>query len=561
MFTAFLEWLFETVNKAVSGFATMVLTTIGSDLTLIDQNFPAFQIYNDTVIAIGVALAFLICFSNIIKTISAPIVGEDGESPITLSIRMLIAIVLVIFSIDIMKTALQVVTTMQAMILNTTAASTARVYPTIDYPAILGGFIAVSSGAFILLSLLMLILFAYNYLMVVIQLLQRYIYLGILTYASPLAIATLASRATSGIFYEFIKMYAGQCMLLLLTTWGVEIMMHTAMNMSAGFLQYLLLLLLAKAITQFEAILNKLNLNTAPSGRAFMGEFLMLRPLVAGAARGLSGIMNNSKINKNDSKGINVQGKVWSRNGADGKSVGLDANNKTSKPVYDAKVVKTADGFRMSKNSIDNTGQYQASKAAIAAGAIGKDIDGNPRNITTGTGAVGVFTNLADSRQRTRDTQAVVSERMQKTAEINGAIDKVNNALSSVATSIPGKELATSLNMKETNPNIELQGAFTHSGRNDGYMTGYASISTPRGETRDQLVAVSLNGAEGLPGFFDTATYMRIGDTGARVYTVMSERDRKSANVEMQYNAANEEAKEINQRYEQDQENEQQNKQ
>ena len=559
MFTAFLEWLFETVNKAVSGFATMVLTTVGADLTLIDQNFPAFQIYNDTVVAIGIALTVLICITNLIKSISLPFIGDDGENPVTIFIRTLVSVVIVLYSIDIMKTVLQFVTTLQAMILNTTAASTSRVYPAIDYQAMLGGFVVVSSGAFILLSLLLLILFAYNYLAVVIQLLQRYIYLGILTYASPLAFASLASRATHGIFIEFVKMYVGQCMLLLLTTWGVEIMMHTATNMSAGFLQYLLLLLLAKAITQFEAILNKLNLNTAPSGRAFFGELLVLRPLVAGAARGIGGILQNAKGPKGDSKGMSFQGSVWGKSNVNAKTA-VDANNKTSKPAYDAKVVKTADGFRISKNSVDKTGQYQATKATIAAGAIGKDIDSNTRSILTGTGAAGVFTNLSDSRQRMKDTSAVVAERMQKTAEINSAIDRVNNAMSSVATSISGRELATGLNMRETNPNIELKGAFTHSGKNDGYLTGYASISNPRGETRDQLIAVSLNGADGLPGFFDSATYMRIGDTGARVYTVMSEKNRKAANMEMQYKAANEEAIEINQRFEQEQENEQQNK-
>lgn len=563
MFTAFLEWLFETVNKSISGFATMVLTTIGSDLTLIDQNFPVFQIYSDTVITLGIGFAFLIAVINVIKSIAAPVVDEDLESPVTILLRTLGTIILVYFSIDIMKTGLQFITIMQDMILNTTAAATHKVYPTLDFASMLGGFVAVTSGAFILLSLIMLAIFAYNYLIVVIQLLQRYIILGVLTYASPLAMATGASKTTSGIFSAFVRMYVGQFVLLLLSTWGIEIMMYTASNMSAGFLQYLLLLLFAKTITQFEMMLNKLNINVTPTARSFLGELLILRPLMTGAARGISGAVSafsnkNSTASSAKTSGTLLKGNIGGRGNDQSK---YDANGNTSKPVYDSKVVQTAQGFRLSKNSVDSTGQYKATKSQVMAGAIGRDLDGNKRNLVTGTGGAGVFSNLTDSRQRSQETSAVIADRMAQTADINSSIERVNNAMGMVATSISGHELSKSLNMKESNPNIELTGAFTHSGLNDNYLTGYASITGPRGQTRDELVAVSLNGADGLPGFFDTTTYTKIGDTGVRIYSVMTPRDMKAAEVEEQYKATREEATEINQKFEQDQQYEREHEQ
>ena len=545
MFSSFLEWLFGTVNTAVSGVAAEILTSVGADMTTLETTFPALSVFTDTMRALGLVFLFIIFCCSMIVSYSSPIFGSRAAgNPISIIIKTLAAGIGVILSVEICKTVLTYVMEMQQMLLDTLAAG--QTYPELNFSVIIGGGIAGATGAFALVALILLLIFAYNYLQVIIQLLQRYCYLGILTYTSPLAFAMAGSPETSGIFWSWVKMYFGQCALVLLSTWGVEIMLYTGSHMSgAGMVQFLLMLVMLKSITQFETILNKLNINVAPSGSGFIGEMLLARPLISGAVRGIGGLIAG-KAGRSGAK-TTAQASAAKNNTPSSMFGTTDAKGNTSTPKHDAKVMKTSSGPRLSHNSADTSGQYKMKASTVAGGIVGRDIDGTQHSMLTRGGGYGVFRNVSDSLAASRQTSAVVRERAANTAAINQSIDRVNSAMSDSGRTVAAQDISRALNIPETNSNIELVGTFTHPGRKDEYMIGMANITDNRGLTREEVVAISLDGAQTLPGFFNTSTYTKIGDTGARVYMVQSRQERASLQLEDSYQNARNEVIETNQ--------------
>ena len=90
----------------------------------------------------------------------------------------------------------------------------------------------IANGSVALIALILLIILAWNYLKLLLEVAERYITLGILVFTAPVAFALGASRSTSNIFKSWCRVFASQLFLLVMNAWCLKLFT----NMVAEFL-------------------------------------------------------------------------------------------------------------------------------------------------------------------------------------------------------------------------------------------------------------------------------------------------------------------------------------
>ena len=80
-----------------------------------------------------------------------------------------------------------------------------------------------ASGAVSIISLILVLILAWNYIKLLFEAAERYVLLGVMVYTAPIAFAMGASQVTSSIFSSWCKMLGGQLFLLIMNAWCLRI--------------------------------------------------------------------------------------------------------------------------------------------------------------------------------------------------------------------------------------------------------------------------------------------------------------------------------------------------
>ena len=80
-----------------------------------------------------------------------------------------------------------------------------------------------ANGAVALISLILVLILAWNYIKLLFEAAERYVLLGVLVYTAPVAFSMGASQATSNIFKSWCRMFGGQVFLLLMNAWCLRL--------------------------------------------------------------------------------------------------------------------------------------------------------------------------------------------------------------------------------------------------------------------------------------------------------------------------------------------------
>ncbi|MBQ9839748.1 MAG: hypothetical protein IJO56_09715, partial [Oscillospiraceae bacterium] len=80
-----------------------------------------------------------------------------------------------------------------------------------------------ASGTVSLISLILVLILAWNYIKLLFEAAERYVLLGVLVYTSPVAFAMGASQSTSNIFKSWCRMFGGQVFLLVMNAWCLRL--------------------------------------------------------------------------------------------------------------------------------------------------------------------------------------------------------------------------------------------------------------------------------------------------------------------------------------------------
>lgn len=199
--------------------STSVLGALGCNMDVFLRYFPAAETMYKVFVALSIGLILLNWVWQLFKNFGLG-TGIEAEDPVKLSIRSVLFILLAYFSDDIVSMALKIGGTPYAWIMNSELPAISFA----DFNSVMLVIIgACANGAVALITLILVIILAWNYLKLLLEAAERYVLLGVLIYTAPVAFSMGASQSTSNIFKSWCRMLGGQMLLLVMNAWCLRL--------------------------------------------------------------------------------------------------------------------------------------------------------------------------------------------------------------------------------------------------------------------------------------------------------------------------------------------------
>lgn len=213
------EWLSEQVMHGLDLISTSVLGALGCNMDVFLRYFPAAETMYKVFVALSIGLILLNWVWQLFKNFGIG-AGIEAEDPVKLSIRSVLFILLAYFSDDIISMALKIGGTPYAWIMDSELPAISFA----DFNSVMLVIIgACANGAVALITLILVIILAWNYLKLLLEAAERYVLLGVLIYTAPVAFSMGASQSTSNIFKSWCRMLGGQMLLLVMNAWCLRL--------------------------------------------------------------------------------------------------------------------------------------------------------------------------------------------------------------------------------------------------------------------------------------------------------------------------------------------------
>ena len=300
-----LDWIFEGIVQWIAGFVSelmdsisgIFLETLGTEMDVMEAYFPfmntAYEIFQYT----GWAILLLITVWQLFRAFGGPL--TEAENPWQLIIRSTLFAVLIRFAKGIFLTILLIARGPYAALMDQSIDPGDFKFAGVEQVLTSGITTIVSAATIVglILMLILLIALGWNYFKLLLEVVERYVVVGVLFYTSPLAFSLGGSKATSNVFKSWCRMVGSQLMLLVLNVWflrafnssvGQFVVNGGALKSGGGniFLWMFCSLALLKVGQKFESYLSSLGLSVAQTGSTMGMELLMASRLITGAGGG-----------------------------------------------------------------------------------------------------------------------------------------------------------------------------------------------------------------------------------------------------------------------------------
>lgn len=214
-----MEWIAEQVMNGLDLLTTSVLGALGCDMAVFLRYFPAAETMYSVFVALSIGLILLNWVWQLFKNYGTG-AGIEAEDPVKLTFRSLIFIFLAYFSDDIVQLLLDIGGTPYRWIMTSELPSLNFA----DFNSVMLTIIGVcANGAVTLITLILTLILAWNYLKLLLEAAERYVLLGVLVYTAPVAFSMGAAQSTSNIFKSWCRMFGGQMFLLVMNAWCLRL--------------------------------------------------------------------------------------------------------------------------------------------------------------------------------------------------------------------------------------------------------------------------------------------------------------------------------------------------
>ena len=214
-----MEWIAEQVMNGLDLITTSVLGALGCDMAVFLRYFPAAETMYSVFVALSIGLILLNWIWQLFKNYGTG-AGIEAEDPVKLTFRSLIFIFLAYFSDDIVQLLLDIGGTPYRWIMTSELPSLNFA----DFNSVMLTIIGVcANGAVTLITLILTLILAWNYLKLLLEAAERYVLLGVLVYTAPVAFSMGAAQSTSNIFKAWCRMFGGQMFLLVMNAWCLRL--------------------------------------------------------------------------------------------------------------------------------------------------------------------------------------------------------------------------------------------------------------------------------------------------------------------------------------------------
>ncbi|MDR3209780.1 MAG: hypothetical protein LBT36_04050 [Oscillospiraceae bacterium] len=350
-----LDWIFEGIANWIASIVTSVMDAIsaiflgalGTDMTAMEEYFPfvtsAFVILQYA----AWALLFIITVWQLFRAFGGPI--TEAENPWHLLARSAIFAVLIGFAKPIFGIALDIARAPYTALMDSAMNPGDFTFAGIEN-VISSGLVTLVSAISVvglLLQIILMIALGWNYFKLLLEVVERYVVVGVLCYTSPLAFSLGGSKATNKVFQSWCRMIGSQLLLLVMNVWFLR-----AFNSSVGqfaanggaltsgqgniFLWLFCALAFLKTAQKFDSYLASLGLSVAQTGSGMGMELMMGLRMLSGFAGG--GSKSAGSVFGGSSAGSSAAGGASTASGAGGFAAGLASKFKGNSYVRDAVV-------------------------------------------------------------------------------------------------------------------------------------------------------------------------------------------------------------------------------
>lgn len=198
---------------------TSVLGALGCDMAVFLRYFPAAETMYDAFVGLAIGLILLNWVWQLFRNFGA-VAGIEAEDPLKLSIRSVIFIFCAYYADEIVNIVLHIGGTPYKWIMTSELPALSFA----DFNSVMLTIIGVvANGGVALITLVLVLMLAWNYLKLLFEAAERYVLLGVLVYTAPVAFSMGASQSTSNIFKSWCRMFGGQVFLLVMNAWCLRL--------------------------------------------------------------------------------------------------------------------------------------------------------------------------------------------------------------------------------------------------------------------------------------------------------------------------------------------------
>lgn len=275
---------------AVSG---IFLSALGTDLTVMEEYFPFLSKAFDIMQYTAWAMLFLITVWQLFKAFGGPI--TESEHPLQLIARSSIFALLIGYAKPIFEIVLDIARAPYTALMDVQMSAEDFTFAGVEQVLMSGitTLVSVITVVGLILMLILQISLGWNYFKLLLEVVERYIVVGVLCYTSPLAYCMGGSKATEPVFKSWCRMVGSQLLLLVLNVWflrgfnsavGQFIANAGATSTGQGniFLWMFCALAFLKTAQKFDSYLAAMGLNVAQTGSGMGMELLMSARVLTG---------------------------------------------------------------------------------------------------------------------------------------------------------------------------------------------------------------------------------------------------------------------------------------
>ena len=275
---------------AVSG---IFLSALGTDLTVMEEYFPFLSKAFDIMQYTAWAMLFLITVWQLFKAFGGPI--SESEHPLQLIARSSIFALLIGYAKPIFEIVLDIARAPYTALMDIQMSAEDFTFAGVEQVLMSGitTLVSVITLVGLILMLILQISLGWNYFKLLLEVVERYIVVGVLCYTSPLAYCMGGSKATEPDFKSWCRMVGSQLLLLVLNVWflrgfnsavGQFIANAGATSTGQGniFLWMFCALAFLKTAQKFDSYLAAMGLNVAQTGSGMGMELLMSARVLTG---------------------------------------------------------------------------------------------------------------------------------------------------------------------------------------------------------------------------------------------------------------------------------------
>ena len=214
---SFLSFLMDLVG----GFMELAIETFqngfGASADIFNSFFPVGDIYT-SFLTIGIILTVALFIFGIIRNFTSGL-GFMGEEPVQMCIRFIVALIAVFFINGFMTYIYTWFDEVHETLAEATYLGTSSGF------SIASDAMSLSKTAVLVLSIFLMLLVFWNFAKLLLEMIERYLMVNLLVFFSPLVASTITLSSTLKIFQSYVKMFAGQLILLLINSATLNIFM------------------------------------------------------------------------------------------------------------------------------------------------------------------------------------------------------------------------------------------------------------------------------------------------------------------------------------------------